>query len=326
MNEFNYESGRLDLPFVGHCTFAKAPICTDWENIDADVAILGVPNDMGTQWRSGARFGPRGIRDASTLFSFGHGGAYDHERDTLYLTREDCRIVDVGDADIVHTDMQKSHANTELAVRKILASGAMPVILGGDHSVHAPAMQAFAGRAPLHIVHFDAHLDFVDERHGVRYGHGNPLRRASEQQHVTGMTQLGIRNVSSSNRMDYEAARAAGSDILSVRDVRALGSAAVVERIPDGVDYYITVDIDGFDPSIAPGTGTPSHGGFHYYEVLEIIEGVAAKGHVVGMDLVEVAPPYDPAGITSILAAQLLMNSLGFIFHERARRRQAGQA
>ncbi|MDH3713099.1 MAG: agmatinase [Gammaproteobacteria bacterium] len=326
MNEFNYENGRLDLPFVGHCTFAKAPICTDWENIDADVAILGVPNDMGTQWRSGARFGPRGIRDASTLFSFGHGGAYDHERDTLYLTREECRIVDVGDADIVHTDMQKSHANTELAVRKILASGAMPVILGGDHSVHAPAMQAYAERPPLHIVHFDAHLDFVDERHGVRYGHGNPLRRASEQQHVTSMTQLGIRNVSSSNRLDYEAARAAGSDILSVRDVRALGSAAVVERIPDGLDYYITIDIDGFDPSIAPGTGTPSHGGFQYYEVLEIIEGVARKGQVVGMDLVEVAPPYDPTAITSILAAQLLMNSIGFIFHERARRRQPTQA
>jgi agmatinase len=111
-----------------------------------------------------------------------------------------------------------------------------------------------------------------------------------------------------------------------VRDVRALGSAAVVERIPDGIDYYITIDIDGFDPAIAPGTGTPSHGGFQYYEVLEIIEGVAGKGNVVGMDLVEVAPPYDPTGITSILAAQLLMNSIGFVFHERARRRQAGKA
>ena len=107
MSEFAYEQGRLDLPFVGHCTFAKAPICTDWNAIDADVAVLGVPNDMGTQWRSGARFGPRGIREASTLFSFGHGGAYDFERDTLYLTPDEVRIVDVGDADIVHTDMEK---------------------------------------------------------------------------------------------------------------------------------------------------------------------------------------------------------------------------
>ena len=320
MNEFAYEQGRLDLPFVGHCTFAKAPVCTDWEAIDADVAVLGVPNDMGTQWRSGARFGPRGIREASTLFSFGHGGAYDFERDTLYLTPDEVRIVDVGDADIVHTDMEKSHANTEEAVRRILAAGAMPLALGGDHSVHAPVMAAFEGRGPLHIVHFDAHLDFVDERHGVRYGHGNPLRRSSEQTHVTGMTQLGIRNVSSSNRLDYDAARRAGSDILSVRDVRRLGTQGVLERIPSGVDYYLTIDIDGFDPSIAPGTGTPSHGGFLYYEVQELIEAIARKGNVVGMDLVEVAPPYDPTGITSILAAQLLMNAIGFIFHERALR------
>ena len=324
MTEFAYEQGRLDLPFVGHCTFAKAPVCTDWSAIDADVAVLGVPNDMGTQWRSGARFGPRGIREASTLFSFGHGGAYDFERDTLYLTPAEVRIADVGDADIVHTDMEKSHANTEEAVRRILAAGAMPLVLGGDHSVHAPVMAAFEGHGPLHIVHFDAHLDFVDERHGVRYGHGNPLRRSSEQNHVTGMTQLGIRNVSSSNRLDYEAAREAGSDILSVRDVRRLGTQGVLDRIPSGIDYYLTIDIDGFDPSIAPGTGTPSHGGFLYYEVLEVIEGVAKKGNVVGMDLVEVAPPYDPTGVTSILAAQLLMNAIGFIFHERAARADAG--
>ena len=158
-----YESGRLDLPFVGHCTFAKAPACTDWNNIDADVAILGVPNDMGTQWRSGARFGPRGVRDASTLFSFGHGGAYDFEDDKVYLEKDQVRIVDVGDADIVHTDMEKSHRNTFAAVSKILECGAMPVSIGGDHSVHAPIIEAFADQGPIHILHFDAHLDFVDD-------------------------------------------------------------------------------------------------------------------------------------------------------------------
>jgi agmatinase len=314
-----YESGRLNLPFVGHCTFAKATACTNWDEIDADVAVLGAPNDMGTQWRPGARFGPRGIREASTLFSFGHAGAYDFEDDLLYLTKEDVRLVDVGDADIIHTDMVKSNANIELAVRKLLEQGAMPVVLGGDHSVHAPVIKAFAGRGPIHILHVDAHLDFVDERHGVRYGHGNPLRRASEMEHITGMTQIGIRNVSSSNRDDYDDARRAGSQILSVRDVRRLGTAGVLAKIPQGVSYYITIDIDGFDPSIAPGTGTPSHGGFLYYEVLEIIRALSrrSKGNIVGMDLVEVAPAYDPAGTTSILAAQLLLNSIGFVFHDR---------
>jgi agmatinase len=312
-----YDSGRLNLPFVGLCSFGKQPVCDDWDKIEADAAVLGAPFDMGTQYRAGARFGPRSIREASTLFSFGHGGAYDFEDDVTYLPVDQVRIVDIGDADMIHTDTIKSHANIELGVRKILQAGALPVVLGGDHSVHIPCIRAFDDQPPVHIIHVDAHLDFVDERHGVRYGHGNPLRRASEMSHVTGFTQLGIRNVSSSNRDDYEAARKAGSDILSVRDVRRLGSEAVVARMPEGARYYVTIDIDGFDPSIAPGTGTPSHGGFLYYEVLELLQGAVKRGEVVGIDLVEVAPDYDQSGNTAFLAAQLLMNLLGFIFHEK---------
>lgn len=320
MSGHSYEQGRLNLPFVGHCTFAKSPTCTDLGELQADVAILGAPNDMGTQWRPGARFGPRAIREASTLFSFGHDGAYDHERDVLFLSDHEVRMVDVGDADIVHTDMESSNRNIQAAVAQILKAGVMPVVLGGDHSVHAPVIAAFQDHPPVHIVHFDAHLDFVDERHGVRYGHGNPLRRASEMAHVSGMTQMGIRNVSSSNRSDYDAARAKGSTILSVRDVRALTTKGVLEQIPVVPHYYLTIDIDGFDPSIAPGTGTPSHGGFLYYEVLEIIEALSQRsgGAIAGIDLVEVAPAYDLNGVTSILAAQLLMNTIGYIFHDRA--------
>ena len=317
MTDNTYDSGRLNLPFVGHCTFGKQPTCLDWEELTADIAVLGAPFDMGTQYRAGARFGPRAIREASTLFSFGHAGAYDFEDDVTYLPVDKVRLVDIGDADMIHTDTIKSHANIEHGVRAILKAGALPVILGGDHSVHIPCIRAFDDQEPVHIIHVDAHLDFVDERHGVRYGHGNPLRRASEMAHVTGFTQLGIRNVSSSNRADYEAARQAGSDILSVRDVRRLGTEGVLDRIPTGRRYYATIDIDGFDPSIAPGTGTPSHGGFQYYEVLEIFQGLAKKGDIVGIDLVEVAPDYDQSGSTAFLAAQLLMNILGYIFHEK---------
>ncbi len=320
MSVNSYETGRLNLPFVGFCTFAKSPTCEDWDNIDADVAFLGAPFDCGTQWRSGARMGPRSIREASTLFSFGHGGAYDHEDDVMYL--QNVNIVDIGDADMVHTNTEKSHDNIEFAVRKILDAGALPVVAGGDHSVNAPIIRAFEGKGPIHVIQIDAHLDFVDERHGVRFGHGNPLRRASEQEFITGMTQLGIRNVSSSNRKDHNEAREAGSTILSVRQVRELGAQAVVDMIPDGVNYYITIDIDGFDPSIAPGTGTPSHGGFTYYEVMEVLQGVAHKGEVVGIDLCEVAPDYDPTGSTSILAAQVLMNLIGYVFHGRQMRNE----
>ena len=315
MSEHGYDTGRLDLPFVGIPTFGKYPDVPDWSLIDADVAILGAPFDFGTQWRAGARFGPRAIREASTLFSFGHAGAYDHEDGVTYLS--DARIVDLGDADIVHTDTARSHANIEAAVRTILSAGVIPVVLGGDHSVNIPCVRAFSGHAPVHVVQIDAHLDFVDERHGVRHGHGNPMRRASERAYVSGLTQIGIRNVSSTAREGYEAARAVGSEIISVRQARGLGTDELLERIPKGVNYYVTIDIDGFDPSIAPGTGTPSHGGFSYYEVLELLAGLARRGGIVGCDLVEVAPDYDRTGTTAILAAQLLLNFIGRVLHYR---------
>ena len=316
MSKHAYETGRLNLPFVGISTFGKRPYISDWAAIDADVAIMGAPFDFGTQYRAGARFGPRAVREASTLFSFGHAGAYDHEDDCTYLG-SDVRMVDIGDADIVHTDTQTSHANIESGVRAILAAGALPVVIGGDHSINIPCINAFDDQGDIHILQIDAHLDFVDVRHGVRNGHGNPMRRAAEKPYVTGLTQLGIRNVSSTTREGYKDARAMGSDILSVRQVRALGVAEVIARIPQGARLYVTIDIDAFCPSIAPGTGTPSHGGFLYYDVLELLQAAANRHEIVGIDLVEVAPDYDQSGSTAILAAQVLLNFLGFIFHAR---------
>ncbi|WP_333868958.1 agmatinase [Cypionkella sp.] len=321
MSGHGYETGRLNLPFVGIATFGKRPYVQDWTQIDADVAVMGAPFDAGTQFRAGARFGPRSVREASTLFSFGHAGAYDHEDDCTYLP-ESVRIVDIGDADIVHTDTARSHANICTGVKAMLAAGALPIVIGGDHSVNIPIIEAFEGQGDIHILQIDAHLDFVDERHGVRVGHGSPMRRAAEKPWVTGLTQVGIRNVSSTAREGYEAARAMGSDILSVRQARGLGMQAVIDRIPAGARVYVTLDIDGFCPSIAPGTGTPSHGGFLYYEVLEMLQAVAKRHEIVGMDLVEVAPDYDQTQSTSILAAQILLNFLGFIFEARASRQQ----
>lgn len=316
MSKNGYDSGRLNLPFVGISTFGKRPYVADWDSIDAEVAVLGAPYDFGTQFRPGARFGPRAVREASTLFSFGHGGAYDHEDDCTYLG-EDVRIVDIGDADIIHTDTTQSHANIAKGVNAILDAGALPVVIGGDHSINIPCIDAFAGRGDIHIFQIDAHLDFVDERHGVRNGHGNPMRRAAEKPYVTGLTQVGIRNVSSTAKEGYDDARAMGSDIISVRQMRTFGPQAVIDRIPKGANVYVTIDIDGFCPSIAPGTGTPSHGGFLYYDVLEMLQALSKRNKVVGIDLVEVAPDYDHTGGTAILAAQVLLNFLGFMFHER---------
>jgi len=320
MADHGYDQGRLNLPFVGIATFGKNDLVTDWDNIKADVAVMGAPFDFGTQWRPGARFGPRAVREASTLFSFGHAGAYDHEDDATYLA-EDVTIVDIGDADIIHTKTEESHANIELGVRKILDANALPLVIGGDHSINIPCVNAFdkncEEHGPIHVVQIDAHLDFVDNRKGVTNGHGNPMRRAIEKSYVSGMTQLGIRNVSSTAKEGYDDARERGSDILSVRQVRKLGPEKVLSRIPKGARYYVTIDIDAFCPSIAAGTGTPSHGGFLYYDVLELLQGLSQRGNVVGIDLVEVAPAYDPTESTQILAAQLLLNFLGFIFHNK---------
>jgi len=312
----NYDKGRLNLPFVGIPTFAKKPYVANWEKISADIAIIGAPFDAGTQYRSGARFGPRGVREGSTLFSFGHAGAYDHEDDAVYLD-ESVRMVDLGDADIIHTQTEKSHKNIEYAVRCALNSGALPVVIGGDHSVNIPCINAFDNSESFFVLQIDAHLDFVDVRHGVKNGHGNPMRRAAEKDYVEGLLQVGIRNVSSTAKVGYEDAKKMGSDILSVRQARQIGMRQVAKRFPNKSNVYVTIDIDAFCPSIAPGTGTPSHGGFLYYEVLELLQEVSKQHHVIGIDLVEVAPDYDTTGSTQILAAQILMNFLGFIFFNR---------
>ena len=317
MTKNNYDQGRLNLPFVGICTFGKYPYIEDWDKIKADIAVLGAPFDAGSQFRSGARMGPRGIREASTLFSFGHGGAYDHEDDITYLPADTTRIVDIGDADIIHTDTIQSHANIEFGVKKILEAKAIPVVLGGDHSVNIPCINAFRNEDPIHIIQIDAHLDFVNERHGVRFGHGNPMYRASEKEYVSGMTQIGIRNVSSTAREGYIDAKERGSKIFSVRQFRKMGISQILNTIPKNIRYYLTIDIDAFDPSIASGTGTPSHGGFYYYEILELIDGLTKQGNIAGLDLVEVAPDYDITNSTSTLAAQLLMNIMGRLLYNR---------
>ena len=251
------------------------------------------------------------------MFSFGHSGAYDHEDDITYLPSDTTNVIDIGDADIIHTDTIKSHENIKYGVKKILKANSIPVVLGGDHSVNIPCINAFEDQEPIHVIQIDAHLDFVDERHGVRYGHGNPMKRASEKSYVSGMTQIGIRNVSSTAKEGYIDAKEQGSKIFSVRHLREMGINKILENIPADKRYYITIDIDAFDPSIAAGTGTPSHGGFYYYEILELLDGIIKQGTVVGLDLVEVAPDYDQTNSTSTLAAQILMNTIGRILHNR---------
>lgn len=174
-----YVQGRLNLPFVGHTAFGKfqpgdlnGPLLRSTgaeRSARPDFAVLGVPNDMGTQYRSGARMGPRGIREASTLYQFGHAEVYDADTGETYQYGD---VIDIGDVDIVHTDQHLSLNRTRDAVELILRTGVTPFILGGDHATTAPVCSALSSLSkPVFLVQIDAHLDFVDERHGVRYGH-----------------------------------------------------------------------------------------------------------------------------------------------------------
>lgn len=312
---------RLDLPFTGIMSFCKLPVCQNLETLDADVAIIGAPFDLSTQYRSGTRFGPRGIRNGSALYGLRGISYYDHEFDTVFL--EGVRVVDCGDVDMVHMRPEVCLQNIEDAIRTIVGRGAMPVVLGGDHAVPIPVVRALADQGPFAVVQLDAHLDFVDERFGVREGHGNVMRRISEMPHVTDIAQIGIRGPGSSDPSDFRAARERGNLIIGPREFRRLGAEGVISRIPDAPRYYVTIDADVFDPFLAPGDGSPSFGGLDYYEVTDVLRGIARKGEVVGFDFVEVAPAYDVGDLTGQLAARVILDFLGAIFHQRALRKEA---
>jgi agmatinase len=300
---------RMNLPFVGLATFAGQPACTDWDKLDgADVAILGIPIDTASSYRVGTRFGPRAIREVSMFHGFGPEGVFDFEDEVTYLTAEEVKIVDAGDSDVIYADTKRSLANAELAVRALLDAKTMPYILGGDHAITMATIAAYSDEKPVHIVHLDAHFDFIDERNGITWGHGSPMRRASEMAHVNGITTLGPHNMASVSKRDYEAAKAYGTHVVPLRKFRAIGAKAALAHI------------DSFDPSIAPGTATISHGGFTYYEAKDLLREVARRFEVVGADFVEVSPPYDPSGITALLAARTSLDFIGSIFHERAKR------
>src|SRR5882757_23222 len=311
---------RMDLPFVGLATFARQPACPDWDKLNgADVARI--PFDPASSYRVGTRFGPRAIREVSMFHGFGPEGVFDFEDEITYLTAAEVKIVDAGDSDVIYADTQRSLTSAEQAVRAMLDAKVMPYILGGDHAITMATIAAFSNEKPIHIVHLDAHFDFIDERNGITWGHGSPMRRASEMPHVKGITTLGPHNMAAESRKDWKATTAHGTHVVSLRKLRAQGVAASLAHIPYGERVYVSINMDRFDPSIARGTATISHGGFSYYEGKDILREVARRFEVVGTDFVEVSPPYDLSGITALLAARTSLDFIGSIFHERAKRR-----
>ena len=309
---------RNTLPITGICSFAKYPIVAP-EEAEADFAILGVPYDTGVGYLSGCRLGPRRIREVSTHYGRGSAGFYDPERDETFL-ESPCRIVDCGDVDIITGSIEESFAALAKDIRTLVERGITPVVMGGDHSISVPVARALSGIDSLTVVQFDAHLDWTNGPGKQLYSNGCPMRRMSEMPHIPRMAQIGQRGMGSSRKADFDEARRWGSHIITAREAMALGAEGVISRIPESKNYYVTIDIDSMDNSIAAGSGSPSPGGFSFIQVVEMLNVLSRKGNVVCFDLVEVAPQYDPTDTSTRVAAMLILYFMGFIYRERQRR------
>ena len=300
----------MTLPFTGIATFAKVPPYDPDESPAPHAAILGIPTDEGTTQHPGARYGPRAIREASTQFPYYKRGRgyYDPELGRPMLPHLELR--DAGDVDIIPTLIPENAKRTAEAVASLLARGIFPVCLGGDHTVTAAILPAFAA-TPIHLVQIDAHMDFVDRLAGATGTHASPMRRARELAHVQSLTQIGIRSIVSSAE-DYEAAAAMGNRIVT--------TAQVLER--PGHDWwaglagdaYLTLDIDVFDPAVAPGTGFAEPGGLQFRDVARLLRTLTGRLRLRGMDVVEVSPYLDPSRRTALLAARTILEVLSCTF------------
>jgi agmatinase len=293
-------------------TFMLLPVAPSAAGLD--VALLGVPYDGGTSYRTGARFGPRAIREQSSLIRTWNPVLKVHPFQRL-------RVADCGDVDVVPISIERTFAQVEKAVDAVTAAGAMPLIAGGDHSITLPILRSLARRhGPLSLIHFDAHPDTWDQYFGSKFFHGTPFRRAVEERLLDPrrMIQVGIRGPVYGPE-DFAFQDEHGIEIIRVEAVKEQGLAWVAERLGRlrGGPLYCSFDIDAVDPAYAPGTGTPEVGGLTSYEAVTLVRALAGM-NLVGADVVEVSPLYDgPGQVTALLAANLMFELVSVMALER---------
>jgi agmatinase len=306
-------------PFAGITSFMRCPATRDLAGVD--VAVIGLPFDSGTSYRSGARFGPRKIREASLML-------WGYNNPLAVRPLDVLRVVDYGDADVIPPSIMDTMANVEAEVGSVLEAGATVLALGGDHSLSLPLLRAHSRRhGRLGVVHFDSHPDTWQTEFGGRlYSHGTPFRRALEEQLIepARYIQVGLRGPTSGER-DWQDARDMGVRVITMDEAAEMGVAAVVEAIRSVAGQgptYVSLDIDAADPAFAPGTGTPEVGGFTSHQMLQLVRGLQGL-RLVGFDLVEVSPPYDHGDITAILAANLAFEYLSLLAVQKKEKRAA---
>jgi agmatinase len=224
--------------------------------------------------------------------------------------------IDVGAIPSTMHDNAGNRARIEAKTREVLASRAVPILLGGDDSVVIPFLAGFADHGPVWILQVDAHIDWRDEVHGDRYGYSSPMRRAGEMAHVAGMVQVGLRSVGSARLGEIEAAQRFGSRFVTAREVHARGVEVALRHIPEGASVVITLDCDSIDPSIMPGVAARTPGGLGYTQVIDLIAGTGRRARIVGFDLVELYPPNDIDGLSALTASRILVNAIGTIVRQ----------
>ncbi len=309
-------------------TFAGVPYVEDLTSRGADIAILGIPyrtpdaaiSSHMQSLRKTCQADSTGLPDAVREESQRYAGRFHHYDfdfgGDLFAGRK-VKIVDCGDVPMSpRKDKQNQEASKD-AVKKILDQGAIPLILGGDHATTIFPLRAIEDHGPVGVVHIDAHLDFRDDVNGFKEAFSTPLRRASEMPWVQSIAHIGLRGIGSARREEVDAARTYGSVMIGAEELHRAGVDAVLAKIPRADRYYITLDADGLDPSIAPGVlGPPAPGGVTYYEIFNLMRGIARKGQVVGFDCVEIVPALDIAHMTSITAVRIILNLIGILAHE----------
>ena len=294
-------------------SFHNFPIVSDLDNFKADIAFLGIPfgdpysmgeasNDQCNAPTHIRRYCERALRGLDR---------YDFDIGGTLLNGEDVKVVDCGDVIGEAKDVAGNHDRSEQAVRKVLASGAMPIILGGDHAIPIPVFRALENHGPITLVQVDAHIDWRDVFHGVRYGLSSVIRRASEMKHIKEIFQIGLRSAGSARPEEAQAAIDYGANLITDIELQEIGMKAILERIPDGQNYYLTIDADGVDPTIMPAVAGPAPGGVNYSQMRTLIQGLVKKGKVLGMDIVEITPAKDVNGITAITAGRFICNLIG---------------
>jgi agmatinase len=302
---------QVNRPFVGIPSFLRAPVCDDVAQLNAAIAVLGAPFDEGSPFLPGTRMAPRALREHS--LRFGSAGYYDPETRRTYLEEEltGGMIADLGDIDIRPTNVELSFELITSAVAGVLARGALPVVLGGDHSITYPVVRAF--NRPLHVLHFDAHTDYAPFVHGLQHTNGHAFRHVAAMQHVRGLTQIGIRSLRHGKAQIEDVFRD-GNRIITMGEFRHLGPAAIAELLPEGAACYVSIDVDAMDMSLVPGCVSAEPNGMLYAELRDTLAAIATRLEVVGFDFVEVNPLLDVGtGVTSYLGAHTVIEFLGHI-------------